>query len=346
MIYVLWLIVQIVSAELHTQQQYLRWTDSLSYLDHPESGYQFYAEHHKRIAAIIQSTGHTVTVDRIGKTHQNRSIWSFRIRPNKSKHNSVFVLGGIHPIEWVSPEAAVSLLLQLAQHPPEHTEVLIVPFLNIDRRLVVEQDLLNEEPKYRRVNSGGEDLNRDYEIHREATAIWRHLFPERYTTSTSPLSQPESQAIDNLFVKENFNAAVSVHAFGGYIYYPWAGRYPPVDNWEMFHHLGTVMKSAQSGKHPYHVKQLSHWLFLFRAQGTELDHFYGKYGTRAFLIESTRSGIQWWRREDWSNPFRLYNPRDPTLDIQRTVESMWALIRHYDRYLITDETECPCQSQK
>ena len=171
-------------------------------------------------------------------------------------------------MEWVSTEAAVKLLIGLAQHPPEHTEVVIVPFLNIDRRLVVEQDLINEERKYRRVNSGGEDLNRDYEIHREATAIWRHLFPERYSTSSSPLSQPESKAIDNLFAQEHFNAAVSVHAFGGYIYYPWAGRYPPVDNWEMFHHLGTVMKSAQSGKHPYHVKQLSHWMFLFKAQGT------------------------------------------------------------------------------
>ena len=75
--------------------------------------------------------------------------------------------------------------------------------------------------KYRRVNSGGEDLNRDFEIHRDATAIWKHLFPERYTTSSAPLSQPESQAIDKLFEQYRFDASVSIHAFGGYIYYPW-----------------------------------------------------------------------------------------------------------------------------
>ena len=176
-------------------------------------------------------------------------------------------------MEWVSVESATDLILQLAKHPPQHTSVVIVPILNIDRRLVVERDLSADNRKYRRVNSGGEDLNRDFEIHRDATAIWKHLFPERYTTSSAPLSQPESQAIDTLFEKYRFDASVSIHAFGGYIYYPWAGRYHRVDDWKEMHHLATIMKQAQVGKHPYRVKQLSHWMVFFRAQGTDWTIF-------------------------------------------------------------------------
>ena len=38
-------------------------------------------------------------------------------------------------MEWVSVESATNLILQLANHPPEHTSVVMIPVLNIDRRL-------------------------------------------------------------------------------------------------------------------------------------------------------------------------------------------------------------------
>ena len=328
------------------REQFLRWSQQLEPTDHPEANYRFSSELYIDIATIIQSNGYTVEPVRIGKTFENRTIWGFSIKPTKSKHCSVFILGGVHPLEWLGGESTTTLLQTLAEHPPEHTEVIIVPLLNMDRRLLVEHELRSGERKYRRSNSGGEDLNRDYEIHRDATAIWRHLFPERYTTSSAPLSQPESQAIDALFQHHSFDAAVSIHAFGGYIYYPWAGRYAKTENWKELHQIATRMKQAQPGLHPYHVKQLSHWMFLFRAQGTELDHFYGKYGSNAFLIESTRSGIQWWKPADWKDPFRLYNPRDPTLDIQRTVASMHALIRYYDTLPIDSTGSNSCLSKE
>ena len=322
--------LSIVLAQVDNRGSYIRWTKQLQTTEHPEQNYRYLSEIHQDIASSINNSGHVVEPFKIGKTVENRAIWGFRIRPNKTEHYSVFILGGIHPLEWVSVESATNLILQLAEHPPDYTSVIVVPVLNVDRRLVVEHDLTAEDRRYRRVNSGGEDLNRDFEIHRDATAIWKYLFPDRYTTSSAPLSQPESRAVDSLFEQYRFDASVSIHAFGGYIYYPWAGRYYRPEDWKEMHQLAEAMKQAQAGKHPYRIKQLSHWMFLFRAQGTELDHFYGKYGSRAFLIESTRSGIQWWRRSDWTDPFRLYNPRDPTLDINRCTQSIHALIKHYD----------------
>lgn len=338
----LFLLISLSWAQSSTRDAYLRWASLLETEIHPESSYRYSAEIHKELATTIQETGSTVEPFRVGKTVENRTIWGFKIKSINTEHNSVFLLGGIHPMEWVSVESAADVILQLAHHPPKHTSVVVVPILNIDRRLVVERDLSANEHRYRRVNSGGEDLNRDFEIHRDATAIWRHVVPERYTTSSAPLSQPESQAIDALFDQYKFDAAVSIHSFGGYIYYPWAGRYYRANDWQELHHVAEIMKTAQSGKHPYRIKQLSHWMFLFRAQGTELDHFYGKYNARSFLIESTRSGIQWWVLSDWKDPFRLYNPRDPSLDIDRCTESIHALIKHYDQLTQTPAMNCPC----
>ena len=91
--------------------------------------------------------------------------------------------------------------------------------------------------------------------------------------------------------------------------------------------MALVMKKAQPGKHGYRAKQLSHWMFPFRPQATELDHLYGKYGINTFLIEMTRSGIVWYDRTTWKDPFRLYNPKNPVRDIQRGKASVLALIQ-------------------
>ena len=310
---------------------YLQWVDSSPKVEHPEENYRYYAELHQEIAQQVRLYPGRIEPLTIGRTVENRSIWAFKIAaPSQNPEFSVLIFAGLHALEWVGVEAAVDSLIHLTQYPPSKTEVIVVPIINIDRRLVVEEDLIKGDRKYRRVNSNGEDLNRDFEIHREATAIWRHLYPERYSVSKSELSQPESKSLDRLGQEYLFDACVSLHSFGGYIYYPWAGRYYPTEDHDQFHQIATIMKAAQKDRHPYHAKQLSHWMFLFRAQGTELDHFYGKYGTLSFLIETTRSGIVWWDHSTWKDPFRMYNPIDPSLDRKRTTASILALVNYYD----------------
>ena len=66
-----------------------------------------------------------------------------------------------------------------------------------------------------------------------------------------------------------------------------AGSRPP--DWHTYDALGERMQRAM-GAYAYKPRELSRWGFFFRAQGTEIDHLYGRYGTLAFLIETTRSG--------------------------------------------------------
>ena len=330
--FLLFFISAICFANPNQSKVYLRWVQSLETRAHPEENYRYYAEFSKQIAEKIRDKPGIISAFRVGRTVEKRSIWGFRVHnPMHPVKHKILIFAGLHPLEWVGTEATVDALLELVEHPPKETEVIFIPLLNVDRRYVVEHDLNQNQKKYRRVNAGGEDLNREFEIHREPVSIWQHVFPERYTVSSAPLSQPESQALDQLAKQEGFDASISLHSFGGYIYYPWAGRYERPPDWREFHKLALIMKQAQPHSRPYRVKQLSHWYFPFQVQGTELDHLYGKYGIRSFLIETTRSGVSIWKPKSRHEPFRLYNPIDPSLDRERGKSSILALIHHYDQ---------------
>lgn len=296
--------------------------------DHPEPDYRFAADLWADIAPYVRDRPGVVEVERIGQTVEGRPIWALHITdPTTPPEHTLLVTSAIHALEWVGAEVATDLVVRLAEDPVPGVRVTVVPLLNADGRMRVESDLLEGTNRYRRSNANGVDLNRDFATHREAQAIWRHVLPRRYTTSPAPLSQPESQAIDRLADRERFDVAVSLHAFGGYIYYPWAGRWARPPDRARFVELGRVMQAGQ-GARAYRVQQLSHWAFFFRGHGMELDHLYDRYGTHAFLIELTRSGLSLRHPGDRKVDFRWYNPRDPRPDIDRGVGALLALARH------------------
>ncbi len=296
--------------------------------EHPEPDYRFLADVYSAVAPYVRDRPGVVEVERIGLTVENRPIWAFHITdPTTEPTATVLVSAAIHALEWVGTEVSTDLIVRLAEDPVPGVRVTIVPVLNVDGRVRVEQDLRAGENRYRRTNSNGVDLNRDFSVNREAKAVWRHVIPRRYATSPAPLSQPESQAIDRLAARERFDVAVSLHAYGGYIYYPWAGLWERPPDRERFVELGHVMQGGQ-GARAYRVQQLSHWAFFFRGHGMELDHLYEKYGTYAFLIELTRSGLSLRHLSDRKVDFRWYNPRDPQPDTGRGVGALIALIDH------------------
>ncbi len=259
----------------------------------------------------------------MGHSVERRSIWAFRVRrPGDEVHTKVLVFAGIHALEWISTQTAAHTLEALALSPPRGVEVVVVPLLNPDGRARVESDLAAGLRRYRRGNARKVDLNRDFAVNRDAKAFWRHIIPAYYRSSRAPLSQPETRALDRLLDRERFDVALSLHAFGGFVYTPWAGLWERPEDWTEFHRLGTVMSQAQ-GAHAYKVRQLSRWGFFFRAHGAEIDHIYGKYGTKAFLIELTRSGLHPLKPSLLKVPFRWYNPERP----DRHVDKGWAAIR-------------------
>ena len=314
---------------LTLHERYIRWVNAFPVTKSTEDNYLFYGEMHHKLKELVEDYSGRITPFRVGHTVKNRPIWGFKISdPTTEVKTQVLVFAGLHALEWIGTETTIATISELTLHPISYVEVIIIPLVNVDRRLVVESDLLKKDIKYRRANASNVDLNRDFEINRSSDAIWKHLFPSYYTASPGPLSQPESRAIDRLAAKENFEVAISLHSFGGYIFYPWAGSYDRPKDHAEFVRLGRIMQQALPGKFQYHLQQLSHWSFLFRTLGTEIDHLYGKYGIKAFLIELTRTGIDLSNPKTRKNPFRWYNPTQPKTDINRGKAAILAISRH------------------
>ncbi|MEQ1567639.1 MAG: M14 family metallopeptidase [Myxococcota bacterium] len=263
----------------------------------------------------------------IGTTVKGRPIWAVHVQdPARDPVRSVLVFAGIHALEWISSETAFQFAVDLIVAPPPGVRVTVIPVLNVDGRHRTEADVRAGRDVYRRGNGAGVDLNRDFAENREAVAVWRHLIPGYYHTSPGPLSQPESRALDALADRERYDRAASLHAFGGYLYAPWAGRWERPPDWPELLALGRAMEEAQ-GRGAYRPKQLSRWGFFFRAHGAEIDHLYGRYGTRAFLIELTRSGIEPLDPLRTARTyFRWYGPADPRPHVERGVAALRALV--------------------
>lgn len=261
------------------------------------------------LAALAADRPGVVVPFEVGRSVQDRPILGYRlVDPATPPRGAMLVFANIHAMEWVPTEVALSFAVDFARFPEPGVELVVIPSLNVDGRARVESDLAEGRDVYRRGNANNVDLNRDFGVNREARALWKAIIPRRYAVSPGPLSQPESQALDQLASAEQFDVAVSLHAFGGFFYYPWAGLWGRAPHHAELQRLGELMQAAMSS-HPYKPRQLSRWAFFFRGHGMEIDHLYGKHGALSFLVETTRSGYE--EISDLAVKFRMYNPRDP-----------------------------------
>lgn len=290
-------------------------------------GYRFSATLFQDLSRAVENS-EAATVEEFGRTHGDRPLWAIHIDGEGDIHTKVLVFANMHALEWMGAEVAVDLAVETLANPVPGVRLTIVPVLNPDGRAKVEADLLADRNVYRRGNLKNVDLNRDWAVNRESDAIWKNVIPAHYSTTDAPLSQPESQALDRLASRERYDRAASLHAFGGFFYYPWAGRFERIadDDRQEFIRLGKAMEAAQ-GPRAYKTRQLARWGFFFRALGAEIDHLYGEYGTTAFLIELTRSGINPLKKGDFKTKFRWYNPRKAQRHVDKGLAAVRALVR-------------------
>ncbi len=319
-----WARTPIVNPEVIARSRYLAWVRRLPHPQNP-AAYRFVSGLHRDVAPWVETRPGVIRPFVIGRSVEKRPIWAFRVsRPGTEIHTKVLVFAGIHALEWISTETATSFLESLVTLPPKGVEVVVVPLLNPDGRERVQSDRLAGRKMYRRGNALKVDLNRDFSVNREVQAIWRHVIPGYYGHSKKALSQPESRALDRL-LSEQFDVAISLHSFGGFVYTPWSGIWERPADWKTLHRLGTVMSQAQ-GAHAYKVRQLSRWGFFFRAHGSEIDHIYGKYGTLAYLIELSRSGLNPFRPYTFRDYFYWYNPPQPARHVDKGTRALRALV--------------------
>jgi hypothetical protein len=135
------------------------------------------------------------------------------------------------------------------------------------------------------------------------------LLPRAYRPGREAFSEPETAALRDLAAAHPPHAAISFHAFGGWIFHPWAALAEPPPDAERFARVAGRMAKAM--RKPYRVAQLGRWASWFRAHGAEIDHLYGRHHTLSFLVEVSRGGLRAGRPASWIDPLAWFNPEDP-----------------------------------
>jgi len=262
--------------------------------------YHTYQELERDLVALEENYPHLVRLHDIGKSLEGRNIYALKISDNVSLDENeaeVLFIGCHHAREWISVEVPYLLGKYLVENYGsnprvrdlvDHSQIWIVPLLNPDglEYSVYFYRYWRKNRRYNGPGSYGVDINRNYDY------MWGFdnegsspdTFSEVYR-GPAPFSEPETQAIHDLFLQRKFQALISYHNYSQVILYPWGYTTEPSPKdallSEMARNMSQLIRS-ESGR-IYEFGAAGSQLYL--TNGDTTDWALGIYDTPAFTIE-------------------------------------------------------------
>jgi len=259
-----------------------------------------YPELERDLMALADAYPGLAQVIDIGDSLEQRNIYALRISDNvglQENEASVIFLGCHHAREWISVEVPYLLGKYLVENYGTNAEVKrlvdncdiwIVPLVNPDG-LDYSIHFYRYWRKNMRNNGDGTygvDLNRNYGY----KWGWDNLGSSPNTASevyrgSGPFSEPEIQAVRDLFVQKNFQALVSYHSFSQVILYPWGYTEEASDKEDILFEIGDKMSQLMepvNGRY-YAAERAGSGFYL--TNGDTTDWSFGEHGIPSFTIE-------------------------------------------------------------
>jgi len=265
-----------------------------------------YPELERDLMALADAYPDVAQVIDIGDSLEQRNIYALRISDNvglQENEASVIFLGCHHAREWISVEVPYLLGKYLVENYGTDAEVKrlvdncdiwIIPLVNPDG-LEYSIHFYRYWRKNMRNNwSGtyGVDLNRNYGYKwglddlgsspNSASEVYR---------GPGPFSEPEIQAVRDLFVQKNFQALVSYHSYSQVILYPWGYTEEASDKDDILFEIGDKMSRLMepvNGRY-YAAEQAGAEFYL--TNGDTTDWSFGVYGIPSYTIELPPNSI-------------------------------------------------------
>ncbi|XP_037936212.1 carboxypeptidase B isoform X1 [Teleopsis dalmanni] len=168
----------------------------------------------------------------IGKTTEGRDLKVLRISENPREYKKIWIDGGIHAREWISPATVTFILYQLMSNWESQPAAIrektwyIMPVMNPDgyvySRTVNRLWRKNRAPS-KRSNCLGVDLNRNFDIGWNGFGSSTNPCSDTYRGS-KPGSELETDAVVKFLSKRKYNmeAYLTFHSYGQVLVYPWA----------------------------------------------------------------------------------------------------------------------------
>ena len=262
--------------------------------------YHSYQELEQDLLALQDAYPNLARVFDIGDSLEQRNIYALKISDNVNldeEEAEVVFLGCHHAREWISVEVPYLLGKYLCENYSsnskikelvDQSEIWIVPLVNPDG-LEYSIHFYRYWRKNRRDNGDGTygvDPNRNYGYLWGLDNIGSSPDPYDITyRGTSPFSEPETQAIRDLFSLRNFLAMITFHNYSQVILYPWGYTRLPTEKDDLFFEMAADMSELMQSVNGNFYGYGQAGVTLYPTNGDTTDWTYGTYGIPSFTIE-------------------------------------------------------------
>ncbi|XP_072945062.1 carboxypeptidase B-like isoform X1 [Epargyreus clarus] len=173
-----------------------------------------------------------VSVKTIGHSYEGRDLKVLRISNGNPTNKAVFIDGGIHAREWISPATVTYFINQFAENFDVESDDIknidwyFLPVVNPDGYEYTHVgDRLwrkNRKPGVLGRNCIGTDLNRNFGYRWGGKGASSNPCSDIFRGSRA-FSEPESRAVSEFISSSaaKFSAYLTYHSYGQYLLYPW-----------------------------------------------------------------------------------------------------------------------------
>lgn len=227
-----------------------------------------------------------ITVVQAGKSFENRPIKGVKLS-HKANNTAVFVEGGIHAREWISPATATFILHQLLtsadpifQDLAQNWDWYFFPVINPDGYVATfEEDRMWRKTRQPNGVCLGTDLNRNWDSQWNASGSSPD--PCRYDYAGAKVfSEPEAEQLSKYIAEQvkvgHIQTYISLHSFSQLLMFPYGHSAERVTNFDDLLAIGQKGIAALSKRYGTEFKSGSFHETIYPSSGGSVDWVYEK----------------------------------------------------------------------
>ncbi|XP_035228738.1 carboxypeptidase B-like [Stegodyphus dumicola] len=270
------------------------------------SSYRRLNEIHEFVDKLSEDYPNITEVISVGKSSEGRDLKAIKIgskTSTKSSKSAIWIDGGIHAREWISPATVTYIAYRLTNDYSSDEEVkdlvdhfdwYILPVVNPDGY----EFSHNFNRMWRKSRRGGfifckgVDLNRNFGFHWKEGGSSSSPCSDTYAGSQA-FSEPETKAISDYLSqrKENFIAYLAVHSYSQLWLTPWGWTSDLPDDYDQMVAVAQEATQALSEVHGTKYRIGSSTNILYVATGGADDWAYGSAGIKySYTLELRDTG--------------------------------------------------------